>query len=229
MGLVAGPVFDCSDPESKAAGLLAALEAIRAGQSIVLPTDTVYGIGCDAFSPPAVAGLLAAKGRGRHMPPPVLVAKPSDVEGLVAHIPESAGAVMREFWPGGVTIIFSAHPSVVWDLGETQGTVAIRMPADDLALELLELTGPLAVSSANLTGGLPAVNVEEAREQLGSRVAVYLDGGPVGQLYADATGNPGSTIVDASALETGGPWRVIRRGVVPVEEIRAIAKGEWEL
>lgn len=163
------------------------------------------------------------------MPPPVLVAGPEDVQSLVADIPASASAVMSEFWPGGVTVIFSAHPSLAWDLGDTQGTVAIRMPADDVALELLALTGPLAVSSANLTGGLPALNVQEALEALGSSVAVYLDGGPVGQLYADAPGNPGSTIVDASALDSGGPWRVVRRGVVPVEDIRVIAGGEWEL
>jgi len=163
------------------------------------------------------------------MPPPVLVAGVADVERLVADIPSSARAVMSEFWPGGVTIIFAAHPSVAWDLGETQGTVAIRMPADAVALALLELAGPLAVSSANLTGGLPALTVAEAKEQLESRVALYLDGGPVGQLYADAPGNPGSTIVDASAVNSGGPWRVVRRGVVPVEDIRAVAGGEWEL
>jgi tRNA threonylcarbamoyl adenosine modification protein (Sua5/YciO/YrdC/YwlC family) len=220
-------IIDTSDLEAREAGLVAGAKALAQGESIIIPTDTVYGIACDAFSPEAVNGLLGLKGRGRHMPPPVLVGSFEDVERLVSVIPPGARDVMTKFWPGGVTIVFSVHEDVVWDLGDTDGTVAIRMPDNDVALALLQRVGPLAVSSANLTGQLPAVNVSEAVEQFGDLVGVYLDGGVVGQIYRDAPGNPGSTIVDASQVAAGGPWRVLRHGVVPWEEIRQVAGGEW--
>lgn len=221
-------IVDCLDPTTREAGIARAVEAIATGQSIVLPTDTVYGIGADAFSPDAVNGLLAAKGRGRHMPPPVLVAHPADVDALVEAVPPEAVPVMDRYWPGGVTIVFRADPRVDWDLGDTGGTVAIRIPDHPVARDLLEKTGPLAVSSANKTGHPAAVTAQEAQAQLGDAVAVYVDAGPVGQRYDDALGNPGSTIVDASELDRGGPWRVLRRGVVPVDEIRSMTRGRWE-
>jgi tRNA threonylcarbamoyl adenosine modification protein (Sua5/YciO/YrdC/YwlC family) len=136
---------------------------------------------------------------------------------------------MEKFWPGGVTIIFRAHPDVSWDLGETEGTVAVRMPNNAVALELLSHTGPLAVSSGNRSGGPSAKSINEVWDQLGERVSVYLDGGLVGEMYAGSADNPGSTIVDASAVPKGGPWRVIRSGVVPPEAIFDVAQGEWEL
>lgn len=209
--------------------MVVATEAIKRGESVVFPTDTVYGIGCDAFSPSAVAGLLAIKGRGRHMPPPVLVASVTDVERLVEVIPESAKKVMEKFWPGGVTIVFRAHPDVAWDLGDTRGTVALRMPHNDVALELLAHTGPLAVSSANRSGSPSVKSINEVWDQLGGTVSVYLDGGLVGGRYPDNASNPGSTIVDASVVSMGGPWRVVRSGVVPPEAISKVASGEWEL
>jgi tRNA threonylcarbamoyl adenosine modification protein (Sua5/YciO/YrdC/YwlC family) len=162
------------------------------------------------------------------MPPPVLVASAEDAHPLVRTIPAGAAAVMAQFWPGGVTIIFQASPEVEWDLGETQGTVAIRMPRHPVALELLRQSGPLAVSSANLTGKHASVTIEEAYEQFGDALGIYIDAGPVGHAYPDAPGNPGSTIVDATALDSGGPWRVVRHGVVPLDDIAAVAGGEWD-
>jgi L-threonylcarbamoyladenylate synthase len=222
-------LVDCTNPLTRGPGLALALEAIGRGEIIVMPTDTVYGVACDAFSPSAVNTLLATKGRGRHMPPPVLVGSPDDVVRLVDVIPAPAKAVMDAFWPGGVTIIFRANPAVAWDLGDTKGTVAIRMPRDDVALELLSLTGPLAVSSANKTGQLPAQSVGEAQAQLGDLVSVYLDGGVVGDTGARGSGNPGSTIIDASTLDQGGSWKVRRLGVEPIDALRSVAGGEWEL
>ena len=221
-------IIDSSNPEAWADGLPAALTALRSGQSIIMPTDTVYGIACDAFSPEAVAGLLAHKGRGRHMPPPVLVGSPDDAMKLARVVPPSAEAVMTEFWPGGVTVIVHASPDVEWDLGDTDGTVAIRMPDHPVALELLRASGPLAVSSANLTGQHSSVTIEEAYEQFGDALAIYIDAGAVGEGYRDAPGNPGSTIVDASGLDAGKPWRVVRHGVVPWEDIQAVAGGTWQ-
>jgi|GEM_PF-46703 len=224
---VPAQIIDCQNVEQRALGISLAHEAVSAGHSIVIPTDTVYGVGCDAFSPAAVAGLLALKGRGRHMPPPVLVGAVSDVDRLVAEVPESARAVMEQMWPGGVTIILKAHPDVSWDLGDTGGTVAIRMPDNDIALELLAKTGPLAVSSANISGQPAAISAKDAFSQLGGSVAVYLDGGIVGPTH-EGPHNPGSTIVDASDVADGGPWRVVRQGVVPSADIQAIATGRWE-
>ena len=228
LDLVGALIIDSSDPLAWEEGRGVALDALKAGHSIIMPTDTVYGIACDAFSPSAVNALLAHKGRGRHMPPPVLVASPDDATRLSHSVPAEAAALMAEFWPGGVTVILEASPDVDWDLGETGGTVAIRMPNHPVALDLLKESGPLAVSSANLTGQHSSVTVAEAYEKFGDTLPVYIDAGLVGHAYADAPGNSGSTIVDATAVSSGGPWRVVRHGVVPWEEIRAVVGGEWE-
>jgi L-threonylcarbamoyladenylate synthase len=192
-----------------------AVNAISRGRLVVLPTDTVYGIGADAFVAPAVAALLAAKGRGRQMPPPVLVPDVATLDGLAADVTESARALVQEFWPGGLTVIFRSQPSLAWDLGETAGTVAIRMPDHPAALALLRRTGPLAVSSANVSGSPAALSVEDARRQLGASVAVYLDGG-------HSPGGVASTIVDA----TGTSLRLVRAGAIRLDRLREIAPVE---
>ncbi len=170
-------VYDCRSPEGRAAGVSAALEVLRAGGIVVLPTDTVYGVGCDAFDAEAVAAVLAAKGRGREMPPPVLVPSARTVDGLARDVPEYARALVEAFWPGPLTLVLRAQSSLQWDLGDTFGTVALRMPADETALALLSAVGPMAVTSANRTGLAAATTVPEARDQLGDAVAVYLDAG----------------------------------------------------
>jgi len=210
-------VFDCRDEAQLLAGMRAARHAIGRGQLIVMPTDTVYGIAADAFSPYAVSKLLEAKGRGRQSPPPVLVAGVTTVRALVSDVPAPVEALLEAHWPGGLTIVLPAQPSLSWDLGDTAGTVAVRMPAHRLALELLEETGPLAVSSANLTGKPAAVSAGEAQAMLGESVAVYLDDGP------SSTGVP-STIIDATGIAHGvtGQVRVLRHGVIPADSLRAI-------
>ena len=207
--------FDCSDIDTRSAGLAAAQQAIANRQCIVLPTDTVYGIGADAFSPQAVATLLAAKGRGRSMPPPVLVPRLQTMDGLAVDVSAEARALAEAFWPGGLTLIFHAQPSLTWDLGDTRGTVALRMPDDEIALDLLALTGPMAVSSANRTGQAAAQTAAQAQAQLAESVEVYLEAGP-----RPAEGSEGipSTIVDA----TDFPLRVVRDGAVSLEELRAV-------
>src|SRR5499427_1315825 len=169
--------YDCTDPEQRATGISEATAVLRKGELAVLPTDTVYGLAADAFSPDAVAALLAAKGRGRQMPPPVLVGSRRAAMALIEDVSTSATDLMDEFWPGGLTMVFRSARSLVWDLGETKGTVAVRMPMHPVALELLRETGPLAVSSANLTGSPPATTAAEAEAQLGEAVSVYLDDG----------------------------------------------------
>jgi L-threonylcarbamoyladenylate synthase len=204
--------YDCADASERAAGLAAAAAAVSRGELVVLPTDTVYGVGADAFNPVAVTCLLAAKGRGRSMPPPVLVGSVRAAVALVDDLGPFGKDFVEEFWPGGLTLVCHATPTLHWDLGDTRGTVAVRMPMHPIALELLRETGPLAVSSANRSGSLSATTAAEAEEQLGESVAVYLDGGPCASALA-------STIVDL----TGGVPRLLRQGVISVDRLRAVA------
>jgi len=205
-------MFDCADEEQRSAGIAAAVAAVLKGELVVLPTDTVYGIGADAFRPGAVQALLDAKGRSREMPPPVLVGSVRAANALVEDLGPYGQELIDEFWPGGLTLICRSSRSLKWDLGETKGTVAVRMPQDQVALDLLAQTGPMAVSSANLTGQQAAATAEAAREQLGESVAVYLDGGPC------ETDVP-STIVDL----TGDMPRMLRGGAVPIGRLREVA------
>jgi L-threonylcarbamoyladenylate synthase len=204
--------YDCADPASRAEGLKAAALALRNGELVVLPTDTLYGIGADAFYPSAVSGLLAAKGRGRDMPPPVLVGTVRAAAALIEDLGPYGKDLIDEFWPGGLTLVCRANRSLKWDLGDTQGTVAIRMPLHALALELLKETGPLAVSSANRTASPPATTAAGAQEQFGDAVSVYLDGGPCANDVA-------STIVDI----TSNIPRLLRAGAVSVGRLREVA------
>src|SRR5260370_2866917 len=169
--------FDCAEAAARTDGLAAAALALRTGLLVVLPTDTVYGVGADAFHPAGVMSLLAAKGRGRSMPPPVLVGTVRAAIALIDDLGPYGKDLIDEFWPGGLTLVCPAAPTLQWDLGDTRGTVAVRMPLHPVALELLKETGPLAVSSANRTGSLPATTAADAEEQFGDAVAVYLDGG----------------------------------------------------
>jgi L-threonylcarbamoyladenylate synthase len=204
--------FDCADESQRAAGVAAAVTAVLNGELVILPTDTVYGLGADAFSPAAVTRLLAAKGRSRDMPPPVLVGTVRAATALVEDLGQDGQRLIDEFWPGGLTLVCRATRSLNWDLGDTKGTVAIRMPEDPIALDLLRETGPMAVSSANRTGLPAATTAAQARDQLGDAVSVYLDNGTV-------AGGVASTIVDL----TGGQPRLLRRGAISVGRLREVA------
>ena len=207
--------YDTSDPAALLTGMRLARQAIGKGELVVIPTDTVYGIAADAFAPAAVQRLLDAKGRGRTAPPPVLIPGIPTLDALADVVPDEVRALVKEFWPGGLTVIVRARTTLDWDLGETRGTVALRMPSDSIALELLAETGPLAVSSANTTGQPAATTAAEAEKMLGDAVAVYLDAGE--------TGDTASTIVDATALESpDGKLRIVRSGAIPDDEIRRV-------
>lgn len=204
-------MFDCADPEQRAAGIASAIGALKSGRLVVMPTDTVYGIGADAFDRDAVAALLSAKGRGRDMPVPVLVGSWHTIQGLVLSVPQSARELIRAFWPGALSLVVRQAPSLQWDLGDAQGTVMLRMPMHPVAIELLREVGPMAVSSANISGRPAAHTAGEARDQLGDLVEVYLDGGPAQQQAA-------STIVDL----TGAHPSVLRPGPVTVDAIAGV-------
>ena len=204
--------FDMSIEEEREEGIAAAGRAVQRGRLVIMPTDTVYGIAADAFNSDAVAALLSAKGRGRQMPPPVLVSAKTTLEALASGIPDWARALVEELWPGPLTVVVHQQTSLQWDLGDTKGTVAVRMPDHEIALELLSRTGPMAVSSANRTGIPAALNADDAENMLGERVRVILDAGPT-------PGAVPSTIVDCTTDE----GRVLRQGVINLDRLNEIA------
>ena len=203
--------FDCRNPENRQPAIASAAAALKSGRLVVMPTDTVYGLAADAFDSSAVAGLLAAKGRGRDMPVGVLVGSWHTIEGLVYYVDDTARELIRACWPGALSLVVQQAPSLQWDLGDARGTVMLRMPLHPVALELLRETGPLAVSSANVSGQPPATTAALAQAQLGPLVDVYLDGGPSPEQAA-------STIVDL----TGPASRLLREGPVSADAIAAV-------
>jgi L-threonylcarbamoyladenylate synthase len=215
-------IYDCSDSAELLTGMRLARAALGRGELVVLPTDTVYGVAADAFNADAVQRLLTAKGRTRQAPPPVLIPGIPTLDALAAEVPEKVRALVKAFWPGGLTIILPAQDSLQWDLGDTHGTVALRMPDNTIALEILSETGPLAVSSANLTGSPAARTAQEAHAMLGDSVSVYLDGGAVGADQEEGR-DSASTIVDATGLLTpDGAIRIVRHGVISDDAIQEV-------
>ena len=204
-------VFDCSDAAQRPLGIASAVSALKGGRLVVLPTDTVYGIGADAFDNSAVAALLAAKGRGRDMPVPVLVGSWHTIDGLVYSVPPPARELIRAFWPGALSLVVRQAPSLQWDLGDANGTVMLRMPLHPVAIELLREVGPMAVSSANVSGRPAALTAADARNQLGDLVEVYLESGPSARQAA-------STIVDLTSSQP----RVLREGPVTAAAIAGV-------
>ncbi|WP_306814448.1 L-threonylcarbamoyladenylate synthase [Actinomyces bowdenii] len=221
--------------------LLHTVEHLAQDGLVILPTDTVYGIGCAARSAHAVGRLLAAKGRGRSMPPPVLVSGPADLEAVVDELPEAARTLISTFWPGPLTLVLDAAPDLSWDLGETGGTIAVRMPDHPLTLQLLRAVGPLAVTSANRTGAPPATSAAEARAAFSGRVRSAGSPDPQSPQDAEACGaqaspcrdillldggsTPGplpSTIVDLSGPHAQAPV-VLREGVLDARLVQEIA------
>ena len=208
-------VYDCSVDTDLLTGFRLSKVSLDRNELVVLPTDTVYGIAANDFSAKGVEALLNAKGRDRTMPPPVLIPKVETMSALAADLPLVANQLAAAFWPGALTMVLKAQRSLEWDLGETRGTVALRVPDHKITLALLEDVGPLAVSSANLTGKDAAVNVQQAVEHFGDKVAVYLDGGasPKGEA---------STILDLTQVRDGEPIRVLRKGAITLDRIRSV-------
>ena len=204
-------VYDCRLPADRERGIEAAVAAAKRGDLVVLPTDTLYGLGCDAFKKHSVSALLRAKGRGRDMPVAVLIGSAKTLDGLVHRVPKAARALAEAFWPGGLTVIVNHATSLKWDLGDTGGTVALRMPLHPVALEVLREVGPMAVSSANKTGEPRDGHRRGGQAQLGYSVKVYLDAGPL----------PGRGSL-VHRRSHGGGARLLRAGAVPVERLRAV-------
>ncbi len=206
--------YQTDTEEQRESAISAASLAVQRGELIVLPTDTVYGVAADAFDPAAVKALLQAKGRGREMPPPVLVSAATTIDALAVNVPAYARTLVAKFWPGPLTLVCHQQTSLQWDLGDTRGTVAIRMPDHEIAREILERTGPLAVSSANATGSPAATEPAEAMRMLSEHVSVVVDAGT-------SPGGEASTIIDV----TGENGRVLRRGALSLAELNAALEG----
>jgi tRNA threonylcarbamoyl adenosine modification protein (Sua5/YciO/YrdC/YwlC family) len=204
-------LYDCRTTADRDRGVAAAVEAAKSGELVVLPTDTVYGIGADAFTPHAITALHNARSVDRRVPPPVLVGSRHTLDGLVYSLPKAARDLADAFWPGALTLLVEHSPSLQWDLGDTGGVVGVRMPLHPVALEVLREVGPMAVTTANKVGQPPPRTAEEAREQLEYSVRVYLEAG-------EAVDHTPSTIVDV----TGDVPRVLRDGAVPYEKLRDV-------
>jgi L-threonylcarbamoyladenylate synthase len=204
-------LYDCRTTADRDRGIAAAVEAVKSGELVVLPTDTVYGIGADAFTPHAITALHNARGADQRVPPPVLVGSRHTLDGLVYSLPKAARELADAFWPGALTIMVEHSPSLHWDLGDTGGVVGVRMPLHPVALEVLREVGPMAVTTANRVGQPAPLTAEEARDQLEYSVRIYLEAGP-------AVDPAPSTIVDV----TGDAPRVLRDGAVPLEKLRDV-------
>jgi tRNA threonylcarbamoyl adenosine modification protein (Sua5/YciO/YrdC/YwlC family) len=204
-------LYDCRTTADRDRGIAAAVEAVKSGELVVLPTDTVYGIGADAFTPHAITALHNARGAERRVPPPVLVGSRHTLDGLVYSLPKAARELADAFWPGALTIMVEHSPSLQWDLGDTGGVVGVRMPLHPVALEVLREVGPMAVTTANRIGQPAPLTAEEARDQLEYSVRVYLEAGA-------AVDPAPSTIVDV----TGDAPRVLRAGAVAFEKLRDV-------
>jgi tRNA threonylcarbamoyl adenosine modification protein (Sua5/YciO/YrdC/YwlC family) len=204
-------LYDCRTTADRDRGIAAAVEAVKSGELAVMPTDTVYGIGADAFTPHAITALHHARSVTNQVPPPVLVGSRHTLDGLVYSLPRAARELADAFWPGALTLYVEHSPSLQWDLGDTGGRVAVRMPLHPVALEVLREVGPMAVTTANKVGNPAPTTAEEARDQLEYSVRVYLEAGP-------AHDPAPSTIVDVS----GDVPRVLRAGAIPFEKLRDV-------
>jgi tRNA threonylcarbamoyl adenosine modification protein (Sua5/YciO/YrdC/YwlC family) len=185
----------------------AAARALRAGQLVAVPTDTVYGLACDPFHTGAADRLFAAKRRPRDVQLPVLVADEEQALGLTIGVPESARALMDRFWPGALTVVLPRNPDVGADLGSDEATVGVRCPDHHVPRALCAAVGPLATTSANLHSEATLPTPELIEAEFGELVAVVLDAGP-------CTGDP-STVVDC----TGAEVKLLRAGRIPWDDV----------
>ena len=203
--------FDCGSDSGRESGIARAVAAVTAGELVVLPTDAVYGLGCDAFSPTAVSSLAAARGSARTQPPPVFIPSVRTLDGIATGVGPHARELVQAFWPGPLTLLCAAQPSLQWDLGDTFGTVSVRMPLHPIALQVLQQIGPMAVTAAGPSGRPAPTACDVARDLFGDAVSVYLDAGPL-------RGDARSTIVDVR----GERPRVLRAGAIGLDALLAV-------
>lgn len=204
--------ISCADGAVRDRAVSAALAAVRRGDLVIVPTESVYALATDAFSARGMAALREAKGYTAAAPIPVMVGARSTVPGIAARIPDAAQALMEAFWPGPLTLLLTPQPTLAWDLPR-DAPLAVRMPLHPVLLALLARSGPLAVTTANQRG-LPApVDMDDAVLQMGSAAALALDAGHLGPDSGHA-----STIVDV----TGAEPRIVRPGAIDEDRLRRV-------
>lgn len=189
--------------------LLSADAAVQAGEAVAFPTDTVYGVGVDAFNDEAVSHLRSLRVQDAEVPVTVLISDGSLLRALAVEVPDAANDLIRKHWPGPLTIICRPQPTLRLGSVIVANTIALRVPDSPIAQDLLRRTGPMAVSSANISGLPPSLTCDDALGQLGANVSVYLDGGRLGD-----DGQPASTIVDFTQADHG---QILRRGALSRE------------
>ena len=182
---------------------------IQEGGIVAVPTETFYGLGVNPFDAAALARLTAVKGRPQGMPVLVLLASLRDVTLFAAHVPQAASMLMEAFWPGALTILVPAHPSVLSTVTGESGRVGLRLSSCQPLRELLDRVGPLTGTSANRTGAAPALTAQEVQDTLGQDVDAILDAGPT-------PGGLPSTVVEAD-----DGLHIIREGATPLAAIEA--------
>ena len=203
-------IFSCDDPKQREGGVQAAVKAVRAGELILLPTDTIYGIGADPFNTGAVESLRSVKGMAPSIPLPILVGNWNAFEAVVQGVDAPVRTLIEAFWPGPLTLVTRQTETLSWNIGGSASIVQVRMPDHAVALDVLNESGPIAVSGATRTRLGPIATVAEAEEQFGELVSVYLDDGRLGHSV--------STIVDC----TGSVMRVRRKGSISIDELQQV-------
>ena len=207
-------IFKTSNSAELLEGMRTARMCIGRGDVVAIPTDTQYALVADAFKPAAVAKLRSARGMPANAPLSVFLPGIPTLAALAEHVDEDVKTLAQEFWPGGLTLIVPAGESLAWDLGETKGTVALRMPGNRIALELLSETGPLVQSGAFIQGEKPLVSPSAIAKRLGDAVSVFLAAGQ------EKPGKEFSTVIDATGVgHSGGKLRVVREGLIPLTDI----------
>lgn len=196
-------------PTSTAEAIAQAIEALQRGELVAFPTDTVYGVGALAFNGQAVESIYAAKDRPAEKAIPILIGDREDLEKVAGTIPDAARQLAARFWPGPLTILVPKRLDLPEAVSAT-ATVGVRVPDHEVARALLRRAGPLAVTSANISGSRSPVTAEEVYEQLGGRISLIIDGGKT-------PGGIPSTLVDCTASEL----KVLREGPLSLAELRS--------
>jgi L-threonylcarbamoyladenylate synthase len=191
-------------------GLKRAIEVLNEGGLVAFPTDTVYGLGALAFDKEAIERLYRTKGRRSELPLPVLLSGQEQLGQVTVDLPSIALALADRFWPGPLTIVVQRHPKLPVDMSGAD-TIGVRVPDHEFTLKLLTATGPLAVTSANLSGNRSPSTAKEVMEDLGGKIELLIDGGTTSDQVP-------STIVDC----TGQQPVVLREGPITREQIVSV-------
>ena len=189
-----------------------ALRVLRSGGMVAFPTDTVYGLGALAFDGAAVKRIYTAKGRPVEKAIPILLGDEADLAKVTMGVPDLASRLAAHYWPGPLTLVIPKHPDLPEAVSATE-TIGVRMPDHPVARMLLQAAGPMAVTSANISGQPSPSTAEEVQDQLGGRIALIIDGGRT-------PGGVPSTVVDC----TGAEPSILREGPISKEEILAVLR-----